>query len=80
MNGINVRDFGSGDDSGDVEVAVGQARWTDADGFVGKLDVERVAIRLAVDGDGADSEFAACVDDAKGDFTAIGNQDLTKHS
>ena len=80
MDGVDVGDFGGGDDGGDVEIAVGGPRRADADGLVGKADVERVAVGLAVDGDGADAEFAAGVQDAQRDFAAIGNQNLTKHS
>ena len=80
MNGVDVGDFSGGDDGGNIEIAVGGARRADADGLVGKAHVERIAIGFAVDGDGTDSEFAACVEHAQSNFTAIGNQDLTKHS
>ncbi len=80
MNGVDVGDFCGGDDGGYVEIAVGGARRTDADGLVGKADMERVAIGLAIDSDGTNSEFAARVQHAQSNFTAIGNQDLTKHA
>ena len=80
MDRIHVGDFGRGDDRGHVEIAVRGARRADADGLVGKADVERVAVGLAVDGDGANAEFPAGVEDAQRDFAAIGNQNLTKHS
>ena len=79
MDGVDVGDFGGGDDGGHVEIAVGGARRADADGLVGEADVERVAVGLAVDGDGANAELTARVEDAQRDFTAIGDQDLTKH-
>ena len=79
MDGVDVGDFGGGDDGGHVEIAVGGARRADADGFVGKANVERVAIGFAIDGDGTNAEFAARVEHAQSNFTAIGNQDLTKH-
>ncbi len=80
MDGVDVGDFSGGDDGGHVEIAVGRARRADADGFVGKADVERVAIGFAVNGDGTNAEFAAGVEHAQSNFAAIGNQDLTKHS
>ncbi len=80
MDGVHVGDLGRGDDRGHVEIAVGQARRADADGLVGKADVQRVAVGLAVDGDRANAEFPAGVQDAQRDFAAIGNQYLTKHS
>ena len=79
MDGIDVGDFGGGDDGGNVEIAVGGARRADADGLVGKANVQRVAVGFAVDGDGADAEFAAGIDDAQRNFAAIGDHDFTKH-
>ena len=79
MDGVDVGNFGSGDDGGNVEVAVGGARRANADGFVGEAHVQRVAIGFAIDGDGTNSEFTARVEHAQSNFTAIGNQDLTKH-
>jgi hypothetical protein len=35
--------------------------------------MERVAISLAIDGDSANTEFPAGVQDAQSDFAAIGN-------
>ena len=79
MDGVDVGDFRGGDDSGDIEITVRGARRADADGLVGKAHVKRVAVGLAVDGDSTNAEFSAGVDDAQCDFTAIGDQNLTKH-
>jgi len=79
MNGVDVGDFGGGDDGRHVEIAVGGPGRTDADGLVGKADVERVAVGLGVDGDRADAEFPAGVDDAECDFATIGDENFTKH-
>src|SRR6516165_3901322 len=68
MNGVDVGDLGRGDDSRYIEIAVRRARRPNANGLVGKADVERIAIGFAIDGDGADSEFAARVQDAQSDF------------
>jgi hypothetical protein len=76
MDGVDVGDFGGGDDGGHVQIAVGGARRADADGLVGKAHMERVAIGFAVDGDGANAEFAAGVENAQSNLTAIGNQNL----
>ncbi len=80
MNGVDVGDFGGGDDGGNVEIAVGRARRADADGLIGKTNVQRVAVGLAVDGNRAHAEFTAGIEDAKCDFATIGDQNLTKHS
>ena len=47
--------------------------------MIGELDMHRIDIRLGVNGDRFDVEFAAGTDDAKGDFATIGNQDAFEH-
>ena len=66
--------------AGHVEVAVGAARRPDADGLVGEAHVQRVLVRLGVDGDRLDAELAAREDDPQGDFATVGDQDLLKHN
>ena len=78
MNRVDVGDFSGGDDGGHIQIAVGGTRRPDADGLVGKANVERVAVGFAVDGDGANAEFPAGVQNAQRNFAAIGNQDLTE--
>ncbi len=80
MDRIDVGDLSRGDNGRHVEIAVRGPRWPNADGFVGKADMERVPVCLRVDRDGADAELAAGVDDAQRNLAAIGNQDLTKHA
>ncbi len=61
-----------------VEVA-GQRVRADAVGFVGALDVQRVAIGLGVDGHRADAHLGAGAHDADGNLAAVGDQDLLDH-
>jgi hypothetical protein len=42
--------------------------------------MQRIAVSLTVDGNGANAEFLAGIEDAQCDFATIGDQDLTKHS
>ena len=79
VDGIDVGDFGGGDDAIGAEVAVGAARAADADGFVGELDVEGLGVCFRVNGEGFDAEFAAGADDSKSDFAAVGDEDLLDH-
>ena len=79
MDCVDIGDLGGGDDGRDVEVALGGARRANADGLVGKADVEAVAVSLTVDGDGADAHLAAGGDDAQGDLTTVCDHNLTKH-
>ena len=58
---------------GDVQVTLRRGGGADADGFVGQLDMEAVAIGFGVDGDGGDAHFAAGAQDAQGDFAPVGD-------
>ncbi len=49
------------------------------DGFVGHLDVQRLAIGVGIDGDRLDAHLARGLDDAAGDLAAIGNEDFLEH-
>ena len=62
-----------------IEIALARRGGTDADRLVGKAHVQRVAVGLGVDGDGAQAQPARGADDAAGDFAAVGNQDALEH-
>lgn len=79
MDGVHIGDLGSRDESVDPKIAVGRGTVSDADGLVGNLDMHRVGVRLGIDGHRFDVHFAAGADDAHGDFTTVGDQDLFKH-
>jgi hypothetical protein len=72
-------DFRGGDDPVRFQIAFLARCRSDADRLIGELDVHGIDIRLGIDGDRFDSEFAAGADDAKGDFTAVGDQDAFEH-
>src|SRR5258708_3325038 len=80
MDRVNVEDFGSADDRGNVEVALGRRRGPDAGRFVGKANVERISVNVAVHGDGADTHLFAGPDNSAGDLATVGDQNLTKSS
>jgi hypothetical protein len=79
MNGVGAGDFGRADDRRDVQVAVGAPRRSDADVFIGVLDVQGVLIGLGIDSDRADTELAARDNHPQRDLSTIGDQDLFKH-
>ena len=79
MDGVHVGDFCGRDESVDSQIAVGRGAVSDADGLVGNLDMHRVGVRLGIDGHRFDVHLAAGADDAHGDFTTVGDQDLFKH-
>jgi len=76
---LGVGDLGRRYDGPDVQIGLAGARRTDADVLVGEPDVERVDVRLRVDGDRADPQLTAGPDDAQGDLAAVGDQDLLEH-
>ena len=61
-----------------VEVAERGRGRADTNGLVRGLDVERVGVRVRVDGNRLDSELFAGAHDANGNLAAVGNQDLVK--
>src|SRR5208282_2870983 len=79
MDGIDVGDLGRADHGGNVEIAQRQLRRANANRFIGKTHVERIAIRLAVDRHRADAEFLACANDAQGNLAAIRYQNFLEH-
>ncbi len=79
MNGIGIGDFSRGHDVRDVQITVGTGRLTNANGFVGELDVQTIFICRRINGNGFDAHFAASADNTQCDFTAIGYKNLLKH-
>src|SRR4030095_15849571 len=63
-------------DAVDRQVALGGPRRPDSHRPVGHEHVERLAVRLRIDGDGRDAELAAGPDDAHRDLAAVGDEDF----
>jgi hypothetical protein len=70
-----------GEDLRDHEVGVGARPPVEGVGLVGERDVQRVAVLVGVDGDGADPRVPRRPDDADGDLAPVGDEDLvhTRH-
>src|SRR5437899_11853292 len=79
MYRLDIGNLGCADDGRNIEVALRQLRWSDADGLVGKAHVQRIAVRLAVDRDGAHPQLLAGADYAQGNLSAIRDQDFLEH-
>ena len=60
----------------DDEIALGGRAWADQVRLVGRAHVERVAVGLGVDGDGADAELAQRAEDPDRDLAAVRDEDL----
>lgn len=79
MNRVDIGDFCGGDDAGDVEVGVFGGTWTDADCFVGELEVGRVFVGGRVDADGLDLELLTSTHDSEGDLASVCDEDALEH-
>src|SRR5205085_8788626 len=62
MNGVHVGYFGGADYSRNIEITLRKLRWADAYCFISKSNGERIAIRLAVNGDRLDAQLLAGAD------------------
>ncbi len=80
MDGVRARDLARGQDFMDVEVAVARWRRPDANAFVGKAHMHRLAVRRRVDGDGRDAQFLAGSKNPKRNLAAVRNEYLVEHS
>src|SRR4029077_15134801 len=79
VNGVYVGDFCRADDGRDIEIAQRQLGRANADGFIGKADGQRIAVRFAVNGHGADPQFFAGADYSQGNLAAVGDQNFFEH-
>ncbi len=79
MDSHRVRDLGSADDRGHVEVAVPGLRRPDADGLVGEQHVLEGAVGGRVHGHRLDAELAARPQDAERYLAAIRDDYLVEH-
>ena len=59
------------DDGGNVEITLRGRRWSNARGFVGEANVQRIAIDVAVNGDRLDAHLLAGPDYPAGDLAAV---------
>jgi hypothetical protein len=80
MNCIDIADLRGADDPIDFQVAVRTRRPADTDRFICQLDVQRVDIRLGINGDSWYPEFFAGADNPQCDLAAIGDQDFIEHN
>jgi hypothetical protein len=75
MDRVAPRAFGDLDDPRGIEVALARGRGADRIGGVGRANMQRVTVDIAVDRDRADAEVVAGADDTERDLAAIGDED-----
>ena len=76
--------FGAGLEAGgdnfvDREIGLGRGRRPDGDRLIRHFDVQRVLVRVGINGDGPNAHATRRLDDATGDFAAVGDQDCLEH-
>ena len=79
MHGLGARLLAGRDDAVRLQIALAAGRCADVHGFIGQLDVAGFLVGVGIDGDGEDAHFLGRLDDAAGDFTAVGDQDFLEH-
>src|SRR5277367_3679833 len=79
MDGIHVGNFGGADDVRDIQITFAAPRRTNTDGLIGEANVKRIPVRLRIDGHRSDSELLASAQNPQGNFTAISDQNFSKH-
>ena len=79
MNRINIADFGRAHNPIDFQIAFKAGRRTDADGFIGELDVERIDVCFLIDSESANAEFLTGANHPQGDFSTISNENFLEH-
>src|SRR6476620_3193206 len=79
MDGVNIADLGRAHDSIDFQITFKAGRRTDADRFIGKLDVERINVCFRIDRKGANAEFLTSANHPQRDLPAISNQNFLEH-
>ena len=79
MDGFRTRTLAGIDDLCGLEVAFNRRWRADGNGFIGHGNVFRVSIRIGVDRNRLDVEFAGRGDNPAGNLAAVGDQDFTEH-
>jgi len=80
MDGIRARAFGDIDDFCRVQIAFPRRGRADRKGFIGHFHMQRTGIGIGINRHGGDPHVAAGMNNAAGDFAAVGDQDfLNRH-
>src|SRR5512136_3012573 len=79
MDRVHVGDFRSADNLRNVEITFAASRGSDTNSFVGKANMERIAVGFRINGNRGDAQFFAGANDPQGDLPAIGYKDFLEH-
>jgi hypothetical protein len=79
VNRLGAGLLADGKDFLNVEIALGGQGRAEQERLVGGLDVQRLAVRLRIDGDRSDAHFAQGPYDANRYLAAISDEDFLEH-
>ncbi len=79
MDSLSTGLLAGGDDLVHDQIGLFRGGRADADGFIGQIDVQRILVGFGINGDGLDAHLAGGLDDAAGNFAAVGDQNFVKH-
>src|SRR6266481_10027631 len=79
MDGVNIGDFRRADHCGNIEIALRRAWRANADGFIGKTDVQRVAVSVTIDRHRLNTQLFARANHTQRNFTPVCNQYFLEH-
>jgi hypothetical protein len=79
VNRVHIGDFRSRNDTVRTQVAICTAGTADTDRLIGKLHMQGLDVGLRVNREGLNTEFTTGANNAKGDFTAISDEDFLDH-
>ena len=68
------------DDALDDEIGFGGRRRADMDGLIGHVHMQRVLVRIGIDGHSLDAHAARGLDDPAGNLATVGDQNLLEHA
>src|SRR5690349_24020391 len=69
MNRVNVAYFGRAHDPIDPQITVKAGSGTDANRFIGKVDVQRIDVRFRIDCERTNAQFITGANDSQGDLS-----------
>ena len=79
MHRLGAGRLARGDDLVGDQIGFGRRRRPDMHRLIGHLHKGRARVGVRIDRDGSDAHAARGLDDAAGDFAAIGDQDFLEH-
>ena len=79
MNGISTSQFGCGQNSRHIQVALTGWTWPNTHSFIDKTEMHGIGIGLRVDTHSSDTQSFTGAGDPQCNFATVGNEDFLQH-